>query len=299
MLISQNLCCCFNATNWQFFYLYIVELPLALKMDIEKYLQSGKLEQYVLGLSSSEERKEVEQLAKEFPDIDAYIVELHSCMNRCSAANEVPVTEEPEQKSRCKTFHLKNKRNLVAESGGGSAFQKTSNISWSKGVASFLVIGLSALSLFLYQSQQSAKNENALLTTQLHHIKKDNELLNNGNEKMIQQYVVLKDANTRHVNLHGLNFAPQAHGIVYWNKDHAKAYLSICNLPKMPEGYHFQVWANINGKHQKIGVLDINSADMLHDLSFTNNCNGFCVTLEKEGARTSPSIDKMLVKGEM
>jgi len=220
-------------------------------------------------------------------------------MNSCSEANEIPITDEPKHKSRCKTFHLKNKRNLVAENGGSSTFRKTNHLSWSMGIASFFVIGLSALSIFLYQNQQLAKNENTLLTTQLHHLKKDNELLNNGNEKMTQQYVVLKDANTRHVNLHGLNFAPHTHGIVYWNKDHGKAYLSICNLPKTPEGHHYQVWANINGKHQKVGVLDVNSGDMLHDLSFNKNCSGFCVTLEKYGAGPDPTVEKMLVKGEM
>ena len=117
-------------------------------MDIEKYLQSGKLEQYVLGLASPDERTEVEQLATQFPEIDAYIVELHSCMNMCSTANEVPVTEEPEQKSRCKTFHLKSKRNLVAEQNDDPPFQKTRDISWSTGIASVFVIALSTYHSF-------------------------------------------------------------------------------------------------------------------------------------------------------
>ena len=100
-------------------------------MDIEKYLQSGKLEQYVLGLSSAEERKEVEKLAKEFPEIDAYICELHNCMNLCSEANEIPVTEEHKHKSTCKTFHLGSKRNLVAEPSSDSDFSNSRSISFS------------------------------------------------------------------------------------------------------------------------------------------------------------------------
>ena len=260
-------------------------------MDIEKYLQSGKLEQYVLGLSSHEERKEVEQLSKEFPEIDAYICDLHSCMNSCSESNEIPVSEEPEHKSTCKTFQLYNKRNLVAERGNDPSVQKTRTISWSSGIASFIVIGLSTLSLFLYQDQQNAKSEIALLNTQLHHYKIDNE-------KMVQQYAVLKDVNTRHVNLQGAN-ANQTHGIVYWNKDHRKAYLSICNLPKMPEGHQYCVWADINGKHQNVGVFDAKSIDVLHDLSFIKDCNGFCITIEEEGAIIKPTVEKMLVKGEM
>jgi hypothetical protein len=268
-------------------------------MDIDKYLHSGKLEQYVLGLSSMEERKEVEQLAKKFPEIDAYILELHGCMNLCSEANEIPVSEELNQKSTCKTFHLKNRRNLVAEHGVDDTYQKTRTISWSAGIASIFVIGLSTLSFFLYQGQQNAKNEIALLTTQLHHLKLDNETLVENSGKLLQQYAVLKDENTQHVSLRGLKTAPQTHGIVYWNKDHGKAFLSICNLPETPEGHQFYVWADVDGKHQKVAILNPNSSELLHDLSFPKECNGFCVTLEKEGADASPTIEQMLVKGYM
>lgn len=268
-------------------------------MDIEKYLQSGKLEQYVLGLSSLEERKEVERLAKEFPEIDAYICDLHGCMNLCSEANEIPASKEPEHKSTCKTFHLKNKSNLVVERRSDSDFHKTNPISRSTGIASFLVLGLSALSFFLYLGQKAAKNEAALLSTQLHHLKMDNTSLKNEKEKMMLQSVVLNDKNTCLVNLQGSNYCPMAHGIVYWNKDHGKAYLSICNLPKTPEGHQYFVWANIDGKHQKVGVLNTSEVELLHSLSFTEECKGFCVTLEKEGANANPSIDKMLVKGEL
>jgi hypothetical protein len=133
----------------------------------------------------------------------------------------------------------------------------------------------------------------------LHHLKLDNVSLKEDNRKMMQQSAVLKDKNTRLVNLRGSNIAPDAHGIAYWNKDLGKAYLSICRLPKTPEGHQYCVWVNINGKHQKVGVLNMNDTELLHSLSFTKECNGFCVTLEKDSVNDSPSIDKMLVKGDM
>jgi hypothetical protein len=118
-------------------------------MDIEKYLQSGKIEQYVLGLSSSEERKEVEKLAKDFPEIDAYICDLHGCMNTCSESNKIPASKEPEHKSKCKTFHLQTKAsNLVVERRSDSTFHKINYVPWIMGIVSFLVLGLSALSFF-------------------------------------------------------------------------------------------------------------------------------------------------------
>ncbi len=267
-------------------------------MDIEKYLQSGKLEQYVLGLSSLEERKEVERLAKEFPAIDNYILELHKSMNKCSEANEIPIVDEPKHRSRCKTFHLRSKKSLVVESNSDSAFQKPNYIFWFSGIASFFIIGLSILSLFLYQDKQAVNNEISLLSTQLHHLKLNNELLLNESKKISQQFAVLKDANTHHVNLNGLKNAPKAYGIIYWNENYGKAYLSVCDLPEKPEGHKFCVWANVGGKHKKIGELDSSCADSLHNILFTKACNGFCVTLEKEGVG-SPTVEKMLVRGDM
>ena len=88
--------------------------------------------------------------------------------------------------------------------------------------------------------------------------------------------------------------------MVYWNQDRSKAYLSICNLPETPEGHQFCVWADIDGKHQKVADLNVNNADLLHDLSFKKDCNGFCITIEKEGVTNpNPTIEKMLVKGDM
>lgn len=268
-------------------------------MDIEKYLQSGKLEQYVLGLASSEERKEIEQLSKEYPEIDAYICDLHSCMNSCSEAYKIPVSEEPDHHSKCKTFYLKNKTNLVAEPKENPTLKKSKYISWRTGVASVVMLGLCSLSFYLYQDRQAVSNETALLLTQLHHLKMDNESLKNESEKMMQQYAVLKDVNTHYVSLHGSKNAPQAHGIVYWNNEHGKAYLSICKLPKPPDGHQYHVWAVHHGEYQMVGTLNPSSVDILHHLSFTKECDGFCVTLEKAGTASNPTPESMFVKGEM
>ena len=42
-------------------------------MDKERFLESGLLEQYVLGLTSEEETREVERYAQAFPEIRAEI----------------------------------------------------------------------------------------------------------------------------------------------------------------------------------------------------------------------------------
>ncbi len=268
-------------------------------MDIENYIKSGILEKYVLGLSTHEERKEIERLAKEYPEIDAYICELHDCMNLCSEANDIPANKQPEHKSGCKTFHLNTKAsNLVVERDSGLLLNSLGYKAIA-GIASTFAIVLAMLAWYFFHDRQNAQERLALLSTQFHHLKIDNESLKHYNDRLVQQHVVLRDINTMHVTLRGCNYASKAEGIVYWNKDHGKAYLSVCNMPSIPEGHKYHVWADIDGKHQKIGMISSSQADSLHSLSFTEKCSSFYITLEKDGPCQKPSIEQMLVQGDM
>ena len=74
-----------------------------IKMDIDKYIKSGILEQYILGLSSPEERKEIEFLAKKYPEINKGICDLQNCMEEYSETCEIP---SPKQVRKKRLFKL-------------------------------------------------------------------------------------------------------------------------------------------------------------------------------------------------
>jgi hypothetical protein len=44
-------------------------------MDIQQYISSGIIESYVMGLSSHDEEKELEQLRSQYPELDKAIIE--------------------------------------------------------------------------------------------------------------------------------------------------------------------------------------------------------------------------------
>lgn len=51
-------------------------------MDLEKYLSSGVIEDYCLGVLSPEETQEVSQNAKQFPEIEEAISEVEEVLKR-------------------------------------------------------------------------------------------------------------------------------------------------------------------------------------------------------------------------
>jgi hypothetical protein len=51
-------------------------------MDIEKYLDSGIIEDYCLGVLSPEEAKEVAQIAEQFPGVEEAIREIEEVLKK-------------------------------------------------------------------------------------------------------------------------------------------------------------------------------------------------------------------------
>jgi hypothetical protein len=51
-------------------------------MDLEKYLSSGVIEDYCLGVLSPEEAQEVAQNAKQFPEIELAIREVEEVLKK-------------------------------------------------------------------------------------------------------------------------------------------------------------------------------------------------------------------------
>ena len=59
-------------------------------MDKERFLKTGLLEQYVLGLTTPEEDLEVERYAESFPEIQSEIDSMRSAMEEYARQYSIP-----------------------------------------------------------------------------------------------------------------------------------------------------------------------------------------------------------------
>ena len=71
-------------------------------MDKEKFLSSGLIDLYVLGLASEEDAEIVNQYAEAYPDIKSMITSLNVSLEQYARANSV----DPPPALREKTFNL-------------------------------------------------------------------------------------------------------------------------------------------------------------------------------------------------
>lgn len=268
-------------------------------MDIKKFLNSGVVEKYVLGLAAPEEMDHVEDMAQKYPEVNEHICKMQNCMEEYA---EMHAIRPPK--------HLKKK--IMASIGAGNgqveplipettqAYHLPAVWKWGAGIAAMMIVSLGMASWMLYQNQNAAYSEIALLSTQIKHLQSDQQALQTSNEQIRQRYSVLKDVTTRQVHLRGSQNAPQALAVVYWNPDHNKGYLNIVDLPKCPSGHQYQLWADVNGEHKDMGVLEVDDdGTILSSVPYIQGSRGFVITLEKEGGSIHPSANMMYAKGEI
>lgn len=259
-------------------------------MDIKAFLNSGIIEKYVLGLASSDEIDHVERMTKDYPEVNTHICKMQNCMEEYA---EMHAIRPP--------AHLKEK--ILASLNQAPPAQQANlvalrNWKWVAGIAASLLFVMALLNWNLYQKQTETSNRLALLDTQIKHLQKDQKALQTSNLQMAQKYSVLKDVTTRQIHLKGSQIAPQALAVVYWNPDHNKGYLNVVDMPQCPQGHQYQLWADVNGEHKDMGVLEIDAnGAILNSIPYINGSRGFVITLEKEGGSKHPTVEKLFASG--
>lgn len=265
-------------------------------MDIQRFLNTGILEKYVLGLASPEEMEKVDRLAKEHPEIDEHICKMQNCMEEYAEMHAI----RPPRHLKKQVLHAIDEAVAEEENKQAPIYKLPTSWKWGAGIAAAMILALGTWSLLLYQNQQTTLNDLALLTTQVKHLQKDQGRILASTQQIEQRYSVLKDVTTRHVALKGSNIAPQSLAVVYWNPDHSKGYLNIVNLPPCPSGHEYQMWADVNGKHVDMGMLKVDeNGNLLHNIPYVEGSRGFVITLEKEGGSKHPTVEKMFAAGSI
>lgn len=264
-------------------------------MDIQQFLNSGILEKYVLGLANAEEMEFVERMTKEHPEVNAHICKMQNCMEEYVEMHSI----RPPSPLK-KRFLKKLEGDKPNDEGTISDYQVPGMYKLGVGIGALMVLTLGVLSLILYNGQQDAFDEIALLSTQIKHLQTDQEALQTANKQIQQKNSVLKDVTTRQIKLKGSHHAPQALVVVYWNPDHSKGYLDVVNLPKCPKGNVYQMWADVNGKHVDMGLVEeSDTLSILRNLPYINGCNGFVITMEKAGGSPHPNEEKVFANGTL
>ena len=260
-------------------------------MDVEKYIASGILEQYVAGTLSEEENLEVQHYAIEHPEIRQEIEAIEMAI--------LEVTKAASPKLSPNSFEaIRKELNEVIP------FEpdiKRKSTPWTNylGWAASLVLAVGILWVYLENDKLKTRievvtEENNSLEEQILDIR--NQVSNT--ETLLDQ---LRDQNVAVVPLAGQAASPESYAKAYWNREEQKVFIDAKGLPEAPEGYDYQVWSlKLDPLTPiSIGLLEdfATSENKVFELQNQNESEAFGITLEPEGGSESPTLEQLYTLG--
>jgi anti-sigma-K factor RskA len=249
-------------------------------LNIENYISSGIIEQYVMGLCSAEEKNELELLRQK-----------DAVLNKAIINFEIELENKMMRNAFLPGVQTDDKILQVLQSLGAPIVslqtedKKVKKMSWVKLVAAASVLLLCASIFFNYTQYKENKDQAAQLAAK-----------NNLPESLpMANFNILKDPSITPVAMNGQGYHAICRCTMFWDKKTGKAYVMIHHLVPSGDNNEYQLWANVNGKQVSVGMINDNIRDRFVELTgVPEGAKEFIVTMEKNGGATVPDADVFL-----
>ena len=268
-------------------------------MDKEKFLSSGLIELYVIGLASERDAKVVRQYCDSFPDIQQKVDAMNEAMREYAIAHSVVPPESLKEKTFSELDQIISNKDISSEITAGSSTKTSAGLSKPGIVIALLLFALMGYGLLHFSGKyNSEKLKTNLLNQQLTECREDNQNIESSNQIFALQNQFLKDNKTAHVHLRGTPNAPNALAVAYWNEEEDFAYLNILDLPKPNSDKQYQLWADVEGEMISLGVLDYEKEKLIR-IPHIAHAESLNITLEEFGGAESPNVSQIFMSGKV
>ena len=263
-------------------------------MNTKEYISSGILESYILGLASPEEAGILECVMKNNAEVKAAFEETQKTLEDLATAQTVTPPSDLKSTIWNKIQQeqiVEPNETLIVESNKTET--KTKNINWQKyAIAASVLFLISIIGNFLWIDDIS-KNKKEI--TELQTQKRSQDLALQASQEKL---AILSNPDILTVPLKGVEKHPDSKAIVYWDKTSKNVYLNAEDLPKTPSGMQYQLWAIVDGKPVSAGIYSEEKNTRII-LSNIPKAQAFAITLEKQGGSESPTMENMVVIGNI
>ncbi len=266
-------------------------------MDIKAYIQSGIIEQYVLGLATAAEAAQLEQLRVEYPELNEAISAFEQSLEMHIRANEIAPPSHLKSLIEKELFGEQNKSTaIIVEPVQTQQLQQAPvyNMGIWKYMAAaciILLIASTALNFYFYSGYKKSEDQYEALLT-------ERNTLQANNASYKQSLQMLQDTTMLHIQMKPLPGKENNIAMVVWDPHSKDVYIYTGGMQQTPEGKQYQLWAIVDGKPVSAGLID-NNCIGLCKIGKIDHAQAFAITLEKEGGNATPTLTAMYVIGKV
>ena len=230
----------------------------------KKILDSGIIEEYLIGGLSEEARQQVEQYIEQYPEVKAHFNMLQETLWKM--ADDMAIPPPPSVKSKI----MAELENNISANSTPSGMDLSRFLPW--------VIAI-AISAFAMNAYNTADEKIIKLEEEKAQLIKDCEQGKQQYIASLEQFNLLQNAETQVSILENKNKSFKA--IAYVNE--GKLMMDLKSRPKLPEGKCLQLWGDKDGEMISIAVLAQNNNYMESSLVLDPAFSSINVTIEDLG----------------
>lgn len=255
-----------------------------------RILNSGLLEQYVLGLLSPKDVYLIEKHLENHPDLRQHVDALQQTMQRVLEENAIAPPPTLKDSILSEIDGLEQVKAIQEASTPPTPPRSTS---WLSGLVLSLALLLAFGMYHFYQANQATASKLEALSAEHKSLQKN---CNAAQAQLQAQYQFVRDPDTKHIPLRGTDLAPKALVIAYMNENNANVSIDVVDLPAAPQGKRYHLWADVDGKMLHMGDLEDASKD-LQNMKFIARATSLNITLEDAGEVEEPTVSQLYVNG--
>ncbi|TDQ14963.1 anti-sigma-K factor RskA [Algoriphagus boseongensis] len=272
-------------------------------MNIQDYIESGKLELFLLGELNEREREEVLTLAKTYPEIQQELDALEEAM----FAFDQATGPKPSNKVKDKIFaSLDNE--FQKEEKKTIEFKPTAPNQVKLGpwrglaaAASLIAVLASAAAIFFaskfYDTEEkftALLQDQQVMADNLNQVKLQYEETDSRLDRLVS-------GDFRRVEMKGeaLPMQKDAKVDVFWDQKAQEVFVAVNNLNSLSSEFDYQLWAI--GKDGPVGIGLVNPGEKftLQQMQAVAEAGAFAITIEPKGGSKAPTLNKLVVLGEV
>lgn len=276
-------------------------------MNIQEYIESGKLELFLLGELTEREREEVIAMAQAHPQIQQELDALEEAM---FAFDEL-TGKKPSPQLKDKIFAPLEKEFKKEEAPKAAPAPSPAPIEtkvvkltpWKPfAVAASLVAVLaSAAAIYFagkfYETDQkftALLQDQQVMADNLNQVKLQYEETDNRLDRLVA-------GDFRRVEMKGeaLPMQKDAKVDVFWDQKAQEVFVAVNNLNSLSDEFDYQLWAI--GKDGPVGIGLVNPGEKftLQQMQAVAEAGAFAITIEPKGGSKAPTLEKLVVLGEV
>lgn len=254
---------------------------------ITTFLNSGLLDKYLLGETTSAETEMVETYLSKYIEVQNAYNTLQFNLEVVAKSNAVDAPQHI----------LSGILEEIDETPVVSLNAHRSYRIWHKlGIAaSMAALAFGTWSVSLYTQKEKLTEENQVVVDEIFDLRNDIQMNNQKLDDIMRQFKQLNDPGTYKYIIEGNSRAKDLKTVAYINPKDKTSMIDVVSLPELPEEQCYQIWAELQGKMVSLGILS-ETDRQLKTIPYTENALGLNITIEPKGGNTIASLENTVAE---